>query len=92
MLLEAGDAGGAPYHAVRNDGTPIDPGLRLRLFDKHVQGAHEQGARTGYGLGLYFSRLAVEAHGGRIAVEEHPGWATSFVARLPARGESTRAA
>jgi len=92
VRLEAGNEGGAPYLAVRNDGIPIDPGLRARLFDKHVQGAHEQGARTGYGLGLYFSRLAVEAHGGSIAVEELQGWATSFVARLPARSESTRAA
>jgi two-component system heavy metal sensor histidine kinase CusS len=92
VRLEAGKENGTPYLAVRNDGTPIDPLLRSRLFDKHVQGAHEQGARTGYGLGLYFSRLAVEAHGGRIAVEEAQGWATSFVARMPARGESSQAA
>jgi len=92
VRLEAGNEGGVPYLAVRNDGTPIDSGLRSRLFDKHVQGAHEQGTRSGYGLGLYFSRLAVEAHGGRITVEETQGWATSFVARLPVRGDSSRAA
>jgi hypothetical protein len=30
-------------------------------------------------------RLVVDAHGGRIAVEDVPGWSTSFVVRLPAR-------
>jgi two-component system, OmpR family, heavy metal sensor histidine kinase CusS len=94
VKLEAGMDNGTPYLAVRNDGTPIEKELRARLFDKHVQGAQERSVRKGYGLGLYFSRLAVEAHGGRISVEDAPEWATSFVARLPptAPGESNRAA
>ncbi|MFL5343653.1 MAG: sensor histidine kinase [Hyalangium sp.] len=93
VRLEAGTEAGAPYLAVRNDGPSIAPELRPRLFDKHVQGEQERTTRKGYGLGLYFSRLAVEAHGGRIAVEDAPGWGTSFVARLPsAPGESSRAA
>ncbi|HYH96252.1 HAMP domain-containing sensor histidine kinase [Hyalangium sp.] len=92
VRLEAGKDGSAPYLAVRNDGTPIEEGLRTRLFDKHMQGEQERSARSGYGLGLYFSRLAVEAHGGRIAVEDVQGWTTSFVARLPAPSESSRAA
>lgn len=94
VRLEAGTEGGTPYLAVRNDGTPIEQELRARIFDKHMQGVQERGTRTGYGLGLYFSRLAVEAHGGRIAVEDAPAWATSFVARLPpaAPSESSRAA
>lgn len=94
VRLEAGQENGTPYLAVRNDGTPIARELRPRLFDKHVQGAQERDARTGYGLGLYFSRLAVEAHGGHLAVEDAPGWATSFVARLPlpTPSESSRAA
>ncbi len=94
IRLEAGTEGGSPYLAVRNDGNPIDPELRPRIFDKHIQGMQERGARTGYGLGLYFSRLAVEAHGGCITVEDVPEWATSFVARLPpvAPSETSRAA
>jgi signal transduction histidine kinase len=94
VKLEAGIEGGSPYLAVRNDGAPIERELRPRLFDKHMQGAQERGSRTGYGLGLYFSRLAMEAHGGSIAVEDVPEWATSFVARLPpaAPGETKSAA
>jgi two-component system heavy metal sensor histidine kinase CusS len=92
VRLEAGTEAEKPYLAVRNDGQPIAPEQRERLFDKYAQGEREKGARKGHGLGLYFSRLAVEAHGGRIGVEDVQGWATSFVARLPASGESTRAA
>ncbi len=93
VRLEAGLEAGAPYLAVRNDGPSIAEELRGRIFDKHVQGAQERSTRKGYGLGLYFSRLAVEAHGGRIAVEDAPGWGTSFVARLPtASSESSFAA
>jgi signal transduction histidine kinase len=93
VRIEAGTDAGVPYLAVRNDGPPIALELRERLFDKHAQGEKERNARTGYGLGLYFSRLAVEAHGGRITVEDAPGWGASFVARLSRTpGESSRAA
>jgi signal transduction histidine kinase len=82
VLLEAREEGGAPLLAVRNQGEPIPPALRERIFEKFDQGAAE-GGRAGWGLGLYFCRLAVAAHGGAVAVEEAPGWATSFVVRLP---------
>ncbi|WP_224366739.1 sensor histidine kinase [Hyalangium versicolor] len=93
VRLEAGTEAGTSYLAVRNDGPAIAVEQRARIFDKHVQGEQERATRKGYGLGLYFSRLAVEAHGGRIGVEDAQGWPTSFVARLPAApGESSRAA
>jgi signal transduction histidine kinase len=42
-------------------------------------------ARRGRGLGLTFCRLAVQAHDGRIWVEDgNPG--AIFCVRLPARG------
>lgn len=71
---------------VRNDGTPIPPPVRPTLFDKFAQGADaKENRRVGWGLGLYFCKLCVDAHGGSIAVEDAPGWATSFVVRLPRR-------
>ncbi|TQF10033.1 HAMP domain-containing histidine kinase [Myxococcus llanfairpwllgwyngyllgogerychwyrndrobwllllantysiliogogogochensis] len=83
VRLEGGtDAQGA-WLAVRNDGPPIPGELRARLFDKYVQGDQERDNRRGYGLGLYFSRLAAEAHGGTLSVEDTPDWPTSFVLRLP---------
>ena len=83
LRLEAGTDAAGPFLAVRNDGTPIAPEARAGLFEKYGQGERERTARHGYGLGLYFSRLAVQAHGGSLGVEDAPGWATSFVARLP---------
>lgn len=83
VRLEAGREADCQWMAVRNDGPAIPPDVRDHIFDKYMQGTPEREGRRGYGLGLYFSRLAVEAHGGRLAVEETPGWATSFVLRLP---------
>ena len=83
MCLEAREQDGQVLLAVHNDGRAIPEEARSQLFDKFVQGSEERRARSGWGLGLYFCRLAVEAHGGSIRVEDVPGWATSFVVRLP---------
>ena len=83
LWLEARTQEGQALFAVHNDGRPIPPEARAKLFDKFVQGSAEKSARSGWGLGLYFCRLAVEAHGGSIQVEDVPGWATSFIVRLP---------
>lgn len=83
VRLEAGTDAQCHWLAVRNDGPPIPPETRTRIFDKYIQGEAEKDSRRGYGLGLYFSRLAAEAHGGQLAVEDTPGWSTSFVVRLP---------
>ena len=72
--------------SIHNDGDPIPDGLRARLFSKFERGIHE--TRRGWGLGLYFCKLAVEAHGGTIALEDHPGWSVSFVIRMPHRAVS----
>jgi signal transduction histidine kinase len=70
--------------SVHNDGPVIPVPARAALFDKYVQaGAPDANRRAGWGLGLYFCKLCVQAHGGRIGVEDEPGWATSFVVRLP---------
>jgi signal transduction histidine kinase len=81
----------APYDRglllqVANDGPPISPEGREGLFQK--QAAPEGPAsRQNFGLGLTFCRLVAEAHGGRIALEEVPGWNVAFVVRLPGEGK-----
>jgi signal transduction histidine kinase len=52
-------------------GVPVD--IRGQLFQKFVAGRHP---RRGSGLGLAFCRLAVEAHGGRIWLEDEALGAT----------------
>ena len=44
------------------------------------------------GLGLYFCRLAVEAHGGRVWVEERSEFPTVFCMDLPHRADAAQAA
>lgn len=65
--------------AVRNDGSPLSEETRRNLFQKFSKGRES----AGWGLGLYFCRLVVEAHRGRIALEDEEGWPVSFVVRLP---------
>jgi PAS domain S-box-containing protein len=65
--------------AVSNNGPRIEPEIREHLFDKFVTGSLEG---SGNGLGLAFCRLAVEAHGGQIAVESDER-ETTFYLTLP---------
>jgi two-component system heavy metal sensor histidine kinase CusS len=68
---------------VANDGPPVDPRLKTRLFEKYEQG---KTGGSGWGLGLYFCRLVAEAHGGRIGLVDLPGFAAAFEIRLPLAG------
>ncbi len=54
-----------------------------RIFDRFVQIAGRKGNRSGSGLGLSFCRLTVEAHGGRIWVENRPEGGSAFYFTLP---------
>jgi signal transduction histidine kinase len=67
---------------VANTGVAIPESERARVFDRF----HSSGPRAGSaGLGLYFCRRAIEAHGGTIEVTERGGWPVAFVLRLPGR-------
>jgi signal transduction histidine kinase len=71
-----------------NTGPAIPPEERLCIFEKFVRGRAEQPANGNAGLGLYFCKRAIEAHGGRIRVHETAEWPTSFVIQLPRSGAS----
>jgi signal transduction histidine kinase len=69
---------------VADSGAGVPPELAERVFQRYVQ--LEKGgaaaARSGRGLGLTFCRLVVEAHGGRIWLEQGaPG--AIFCLRIP---------
>jgi two-component system, sensor histidine kinase and response regulator len=58
------------------DGGPgVSEAQREKIFEPFVQGSGEPAlSRSGRGLGLTFCRLAIEAHGGKIWVEDaRPG-------------------
>jgi signal transduction histidine kinase len=69
---------------VADEGKGVPVELRESIFERFVQLASEDrmAPRTGRGLGLTFCRLAVEAHGGRIYVEDAAPGAV-FCIRLP---------
>jgi two-component system sensor histidine kinase/response regulator len=60
---------------VEDNGPGIPVEMRERIFDPFVQLERSAGSsRTSRGLGLAFCRIAVEAHGGKIWVEDaNPG-------------------
>lgn len=69
---------------VRDLGAGVPPELREKVFDPfaQVEGSGRPPTRMGRGLGLTFCKLAIEAHGGTIVVEDAaPG--ALFRVRLP---------
>ncbi|HEY0880915.1 MAG TPA: ATP-binding protein, partial [Archangium sp.] len=84
IQLEAVQRDETLVFAIRNDGPTIPLEARPRLFDKYVQaGSTHENRRAGWGLGLYFVKIALDAHGGKVQVTDAPGWATSFELSLP---------
>jgi signal transduction histidine kinase len=75
--------GAATVFRVADAGTGIPEELRTKVFDPFVQvDAGEQLARGGRGLGLAFCKVAVEAHGGSIWIED-AGPGAVFCVKLP---------
>lgn len=70
--------------AIGNNGPAVPAAEREAIFGRYFQvEARRAAARANRGLGLYFCKLAVEAHGGTIHVESRPGLGTVFVIRIP---------
>ena len=69
---------------VGNSGPPIPMEARQRIFDKYAQVSPPSYGNAG--LGLYFCRLVVEAHGGRLEIEESERLPVVFHMMLPLDG------
>lgn len=84
VRVGAAAAEGAVDVTVADEGRGVPEAMREAIFERFVQLRGEIQGRSGRGLGLAFCRLAVEAHGGRIWVEDaDPG--ALFRVRLPTR-------
>lgn len=68
---------------ITDDGPGIPADERALIFERFVTFNRGGGQVRGTGLGLTFCKLAVEAHGGRIWVEDAPGGGSRFVFTLP---------
>lgn len=71
----------------RNNGFPIDDKLQIHIFDKYTLGKN---TKSGTGLGLYFCKKVVEAHGGIITLNANKS-DIEFCIKLPKNktGEDT---
>ena len=78
LLIQVSDTG---------PGIPVD--YREKIFERFVQVPGIHGRRRGSGLGLAFCLLAIEAHGGKIWVDEHPEGGSVFRFTLPLEGPQT---
>ena len=67
---------------VKDSGQSIAKGYSEKVFDKFSQ-VEDDKARAGWGLGLSFCKMAVEAHGGKIWVESEMDKGSIFSFTLP---------
>jgi two-component system sensor histidine kinase KdpD len=67
--------------AIRNDGPPVRPADRERIFERFYRAEESRHRASGTGLGLSIAKKAAEAHGGRTwVVSEEPAGTTFFFA------------
>jgi len=69
--------------SVADRGPGIAPEEIPRLFQRFYRAAAGRRQPEGIGLGLYITRMLVEAHGGRIWVQSTPGVGSVFSFSLP---------
>ena len=70
---------------VEDHGPGIPADQRERIFTKFIR-LKTDGISKGFGIGLAFCRLAVQAHGGSIWVENSSEGGSRFIFTLPAVG------
>ncbi len=82
VRVEARHIGAEAVISVSDRGAGIAAADAPRIFDRFYRAAGAPRA-DGLGLGLYITRMLVEAHAGRIWVESEPGRGSRFSFTLP---------
>lgn len=82
IVVRVAIAGGEARLTVKDQGDGIPAETLPHLFERFYR-ADNAGVVSGLGLGLYISRMLVEAHSGRIWAESEPGLGSTFTIALP---------
>lgn len=84
--------GGGLWALVEDAGPGIPHWAREAIFEPwtRLERKEDRHARSSYGLGLSFCRRAVEAHGGRLRLEDVVPHGSRFVLEVPPPGARTR--
>ena len=84
IKLEVKDRDHCLWISVADNGPGIKKEDLKHLFEKFYRGAEaKQRVIRGLGLGLYYVKQIVEAHGGNITVQSKPGEGTTFHIKIP---------
>jgi two-component system sensor histidine kinase KdpD len=83
ISLTAKESLGEIVLGVHNEGPPIQPGDRERIFERFYRAADSRHRAPGTGLGLSIAKKAAEAHGGRTWVASDERTGTTFFFALP---------
>jgi signal transduction histidine kinase len=83
--IEVANEAGEAVMRVIDHGLGIDEADQQHLFEPFRRVGRSRDAAPGVGLGLWVVRRIVDAHGGRIAVDNTTGGGATFVVHLPAR-------
>jgi signal transduction histidine kinase len=91
IRIEARKDAGEWHVSVCDQGIGFDQKYSERIFGAFHR-LHGKAEYPGTGIGLAICKRLIEAHGGRIWAEAHPGAGATFHFTLPALGESLPAA
>jgi signal transduction histidine kinase len=82
ISIDADITGGEAIVAIADHGIGIPADDLDRLFERYYRGSNVSGI-VGTGVGLYLVKMALDMHGGRIAVESREGEGSRFTISLP---------
>jgi two-component system sensor histidine kinase KdpD len=83
ISVAAEESLGEVISAIHNEGPPIRPAERERIFERFYRAEETRHRAPGTGLGLSIAKKAAEAHGGRTWVVSEERTGTTFYFALP---------
>jgi signal transduction histidine kinase len=85
VVVSASAEPGGVQFSIQDSGSGVPPHVRGRIFEKFGAATSNRKSGASTGLGLALSKLIVEAHGGRIWVDDADGSGARFCFLIPAR-------